>query len=203
MDIKLRLAAPSDAARLLRIYRPYVETTTVTFEYVTPTEEEFRARILEYSAEFPYIVCECDGTAVGYAYAHRYKTRFSYRFAAELSIYLDTDFCGKGIGGLMYAALIELLSGMGYKNLYGTVTDPNPASCALHKRFGFYETGREHKVGYKFGNWIDVIIFERIIADKNESASPALWNICPLSIRDIPDLAEEVLRKYEKIASSV
>ncbi len=203
MDIKLRLAAPSDAARLLEISRPYVETTTVTFEYDTPSVDEFRNRICEYSAEFPYIVCECDGTAVGYAYAHKYKTRFSYRFAAELSIYLDMNFRGKGLGRIMYGALIELLTLMGYKSLYGTVTFPNPASCALHESFGFYETGREHLVGYKFGKWIDVIIFERLIGEREESENPAVWRKCPLTIGELGDKAYEILGKYEKIASSV
>lgn len=203
MDIKLRLAAPSDAARLLEIYRPYVETTTVTFEYDTPSIDEFRARIVEYSAEFPYIVCECDGEAVGYAYAHRYKTRFSYRFAAELSIYLDASLCGKGIGRAMYGALIELLELMEYKSLYGTVTDPNPASCALHESFGFREVGREHRVGYKFGKWIDVMIFEKLTGERKESGDPSLWRICPLSVGDLGDRLGQILNKYEKIASSV
>lgn len=203
MDIRFRLAAPSDAARLLDIYRPYVETTTVTFEYDTPTVEEFRARIVEFSAEFPYILCECDGMAVGYAYAHRYKARFSYRFAAELSIYLDMGFRGMGIGRALYGALIELTELMGYKSLYGTVTSPNPASCALHESFGFLEVGREHRVGYKFGKWIDVMIFEKLIGERKESDEPSLWRICPLSVDTLGDKVDVILRKYEKIASSV
>lgn len=53
---------------------------------------------------------------------------------------------------------------MGYRNLYGIVTDPNPGSFALHKSLGFSETGREHLAGVKFGEWHDVVLFEKLIA---------------------------------------
>lgn len=55
-----RLATPDDAEVLQAIYAPYVETT-VTFEYVAPTVEEFRQRIIDRVSMYPYIVCEEDG----------------------------------------------------------------------------------------------------------------------------------------------
>ena len=51
-----RLATPDDAEVLQAIYAPYVETT-VTFEYVAPTVEEFRQRIIDRVSVYPYIVC--------------------------------------------------------------------------------------------------------------------------------------------------
>ena len=163
MSVILRQVRESDAAALSEIYRPYVENNTATLEYDPPSAEEFADRIREISAEFPYIVCEYDGETVGYAYAHRYKARFGYRFCAELSVYIREDYRRLGLGKRMYRALIELLTRMGYTNLYGTVTDPNPGSFALHLEFGFYETGREHSAGVKFGEWHDVVIFEKLV----------------------------------------
>ena len=158
--IALRLARPDDAPRLCEIYNYYVESATVTLECAPLGIAEFAARIRETLGEFPYIVCEYDGRAVGYAYAHKFKTRYGYRFCAELSVYCDREYRGRGIGKRLYAALIELLSMQGYTNLYGVVTSPNPASEALHRSFGFTEVGREHLAGHKFGEWFDVAVLE-------------------------------------------
>ncbi len=201
MSITLRFAAPSDAAKLVEIYRPYVENTTVTFEYDTPTEDEFASRIRDFSAEFPFIVCELDGEPVGYAYAHKYGERFSFRFSAELSVYIAEAHRGKGIGRALYGALIELLCAQGYKNLYALVAAPNPASFALHEAFGFREVGRANGVGYKFGKWVDLVTLELIVADKPEATDASKWRDCPKKIGELGDVADEILNSHEKTAS--
>lgn len=40
----IRIAAKEDAKALLDIYRYYVEHTAITFEYETPTIEEFEKK---------------------------------------------------------------------------------------------------------------------------------------------------------------
>ncbi len=192
--IKLRPVRREDAAVLVGIYRPYVEEKTASLEYDTPTVEEFTRRIESISAEFPYIVCEVDGEVVGYSYAHRYKERFGYRFCAELTVYLKEGFGKKRLGTRLYSAVIELLGLMGYRNLYGVVTDPNPGSFALHKSLGFSETGREHLAGYKFGKWFDVVIFERQTGACGELAD---FRECPRVIGEIAGY-QAVLDKWSE-----
>ena len=192
--IRLRPAKVGDAARLVEIYRPYVEVKTASLEYDTPSVEEFTRRIESISADFPYIVCELDGEPVGYAYAHRYKERFGYRFCAELTVYVKEGFTGKRLGTRLYSALIELLRMMGYKNLYGIVTDPNPGSFALHKSLGFVETGREHFAGFKFGKWFDVVLFERLIGEYGVLPDE---RFCPKRIGEI-DGYQAVLDKWSE-----
>ena len=58
-NLVFRFAAEEDAKKILKIYKPYIENTTITFEYEVPTIEEFRERIRETLKEYPYIVCEC------------------------------------------------------------------------------------------------------------------------------------------------
>lgn len=197
MDMKLRLAAPSDAASLLEIYRPYVENTTISLEYEVPTVVEFEKRIREFSAGFPYIVCEIDQRIAGYAYAHRYKERFGYRFAAETTVYISEAFRGMGIGRRLYGAIFELLILMGYKNLYAVVTGENTASMDFHEAMGFTEVGREHKNGFKLGRWVDVVTFEKIVGEKLDSEDHSEWNASPKSISELDGICEELLRKYE------
>lgn len=53
--LKVLMASESDAEELLAIYRPYVETTAITFEYEVPSPAEFRARIRQTLTRFPYL----------------------------------------------------------------------------------------------------------------------------------------------------
>lgn len=159
----LRFVQGADAARLLEIYTPYVLQTAVSFECEPPALAEFLQRIHTISAQYPYLVCEMDGSVVGYAYAHRQKERAAYRWNAELSVYIQPEYVRRGIGKAFYTALIEILRMQNVKNVYGGVTIPNENSEKLHEAMGFTKLGVYHKTGYKHGAWHDVAWFERHI----------------------------------------
>ena len=65
----LRIAAEEDVSAMLAIYRPYVLTSTATFEYAPPSEEEFLRRYHTITTQFPWLLWEEDGQILGYAYA--------------------------------------------------------------------------------------------------------------------------------------
>lgn len=101
----------------------------------------------------------------------------------------------KRLGTRLYSAIIELLGLMGYRNLYGIVTDPNPGSFALHKSLGFSETGREHLAGVKFGEWHDVVLFEKLIAPHEPLTDDPRG--LPLTLPELGrDRFAEILAKY-------
>ena len=164
----IRFAAAKDAAELLEIYAPYVTGTTVSFEYEVPTVEEFRRRVEETSARYPYLVWEEDGALLGYAYAHPYAARPAYQWSAELTVYLRQGVSRRGLGSQLYGALMELLRLQGVRNVYGCVTAENTASVAFHHALGFREAGRFSQVGYKLGRWLDVLWLEKAIASGGE-----------------------------------
>ncbi len=51
----------------------YVENTSITFEYIVPSAEEFADRIRHTLTRYPYLVAELDGEPAGYAYASAFK----------------------------------------------------------------------------------------------------------------------------------
>lgn len=161
--IVIRKVTEADAQALLDIYAPYV-ATPITFENEVPTVEEFARRIREIAAFYPYLVCEVEGRIVGYAYAHRQMERAAYQWNAELSVYIDEAFAGRGIGKQLYTRLIELLKRQHVKTLYALITLPNEASIALHRSFGFQEVGVWRQTGYKCGRWHDVMWMDLHIA---------------------------------------
>ena len=163
--VTLRRAHLEDAEAILEIYAPYIRNTNITFEYEVPSLSEFRDRMAGIMEGYPYLTCEIDGIAAGYAYAHRDKARAAYQWDAELSVYLREGCERRGIGQAFYTALMEILKEQHVRNVYGIVTSPNPPSEALHAAMGFRLAGVSLKTGYKLGKWIDVSCFERPLGD--------------------------------------
>ena len=182
---ELRFAAPSDAEALLDIYGCYMDTG-ITFEYTLPSREEFTRRITDISRDYPYLVWEADGRALGYAYAHRAFERAAYQWCAELSVYLRPDACRQGLGRVLYETLMDMLRLQGVRTVYGVVTSPNPPSEALHDALGFHRVGLFPRAGFKGGAWRDVSWFQKEILPYDTPA--------PLrSIRDVPPEALSAL----------
>ena len=185
-DLSFRFATENDAEKILAIYKPYVENTTITFEYNVPTIEKFRERIREILKDYPYIVCEYGNEIVGYAYAHRIWSRAAYQWDAELSIYTNEKYAGNGIGKKLYGILLEILKLQNVVNVYGLVTYPNKSSEKLHNYFGFKKVAFFENVGFKFGKWIGVTWFEKAI-------NPYFEN--PDSIKRISEIDESEIKK--------
>ena len=135
MSLYFRHAVLEDAAACAEIYRPYVEKTSITFEYIPPEEAEIARRMECYTPAFPWIVAQIGKTVIGYAYGSPQNTREAYQWNADLAIYLYEEARGKGIGRLLYGCLLDLLTMQGYCRAVGIVTHPNPGSEALHQPF--------------------------------------------------------------------
>ena len=155
----IRLARESDVEAMLAIYSPYVLETTVTFEYVPPTPDEFLARFQSITQKLPWLVWEEDGIVLGYASLP--FERAAYAWCAEPSIYLRRDARGRGAGKKLYEILESLLCAMGYVVSFAIITGENAPSLAFHRGLGYVPCGKMVKCGQKFGRWLDVYWLEK------------------------------------------
>ena len=89
--------------------------------------------------------------------------RPAYATSVETSVYVHVDALGQRIGTRLYTALFAALTEEQVHRAYAQVTLPNPASVALHRRFGFHEIGLQSEVGYKFGRYWSVQLFEKYV----------------------------------------
>jgi phosphinothricin acetyltransferase len=152
----VRSAVPEDAASCLAVYRPYVENTAITFEIDVPSVGEMALRIAAAHDRHEWLVLERDGRIIGYAYAHAFNPRAAYRWSAETSIYIDDDHRRRGGGRELYTRLLRRLTERGYRRAFAGITQPNEASNAFHRSFGFRDAGLYHRVGWKHDSWHDV-----------------------------------------------
>lgn len=160
--MQIRPATQDDAAAILAIYTPYVETTAISFEETAPDCDEMARRIAANSASHGYFVATQGGAVLGYAYGSTYRPRDAYRFTAEVSVYVGQNVQQRGVGRALYDVLIPHLEKRGFHTLIGIVTQPNPASVKLHEAFGFTHIGTTPQVGRKFEAWYDIGIWQRI-----------------------------------------
>lgn len=159
--VHIRSATIEDAVSLVEIYRPYVESTPVSFETLVPDSEEFKRRITNICARWAWLVSEVDGTVAGYAYGSSYRPREAYRYSVETTAYVSVEYQRRGIAGALYNALFGSLAEKGYANAYAGIALPNDASIGFHERLGFESIGIFPNVGFKFDRWHDVAWFYR------------------------------------------
>lgn len=161
----IHTASEKNAEEIREIYDYYVKNTAVTFDYDTPTAEEFRQRITNTLKKYPYVTAEENGRVIGYAYAGAFKGRAAYDWSAEISIYVKHGCSSKGIGTALYSELEDRLKKLGIKNLYACITHPNEQSEKFHEKMGYKKTAHFSKCGYKSEMWLDVIWMEKFIGE--------------------------------------
>lgn len=169
--VTIRPAVPEDTPALLAIYTPYVEHTAITFEYHSPTPDEFAGRIRRTLTRFPYLVAQAGGRPLGYTYAAPFKDRAAYDWAVETSIYVDESARRAGVGRALYHSLERVLAAQHILNLNACIAVPagedDPFltwdSQRFHQRLGYHTVGRFRQCGYKFGRWYDMIWMEKFL----------------------------------------
>jgi phosphinothricin acetyltransferase len=166
----VREATAADAAACAAIYAPYVTDSAVSFETEPPSTAEMAQRI---AASHLWLVLEDAGRVAGYAYAGRFHARAAYRWACEVSVYLEAGRRRTGAGRALYGALLPQLAERGFRVAVAGMTLPNEASVGLHRAMGFEPVGTYRRIGYKHGAWHDVAWTQRmLVTDDDPPAEP-------------------------------
>src|SRR5437016_10333264 len=179
-DVTTRPALLSDLPRLVEIYNHYILNTAITFNTQPFTLEGFAGWFQEHSdgKRHRLVVAVDDGSEgrlIGYAGTARFRPKEAYETTVETTIYCSPESTQRGVGTLLYRALFDLITGEDINRIVAGITLPNPASVALHERFGFRHGGTVTGNGRKFGKYWDVAWFERPLkvgqgqASKNRS----------------------------------
>ena len=160
--VTIRQVSEDDAAAIAGIYAHHVLHGTASYEVDPPSSDDMLAKVRQVSSRnWPFIVAEAGSKIVGYAYATQFRDRAAYRFACEDSIYVDHEVMGCGVGGALLAELIERSAAFGFKTMVAVIGGAEPASIALHARFGFSQVGRLEAVGWKKERWLDSVYMQR------------------------------------------
>lgn len=171
----VRPAEARDFPAITAIYAPFVTDTRVSFEFEVPPVEEMAERWRRLVTRgFPYLVGEVEGQVAGYAYVGPYRARAAYDWTVENSVYLASQWRGRGLGRALLLALIDAAAAADFRQMIaGIADDPDApfaaASIGLHAACGFTPAGRQFAVGYKAGKWVDLVFMQRALGNGAES----------------------------------
>jgi phosphinothricin acetyltransferase len=161
--VNVRPATENDLEAINGIYNHYVAETHVTFDDEPMTMEARREWFSHYAAKGRHrVLVAAEGdTVIGYASSSRFRPKPGYLTSVETSIYLVPDAIGRGAGAQLYAELFKAIAGEDLHRAYAGIALPNPASIALHEKFGFKRVALFSEQGRKFGRYWDVAWFEK------------------------------------------
>lgn len=90
-----------------------------------------------------------------------FNPRECYRFVADISVYVERQWRGKGAGRVLLERLVELGREHGFHKLVLSAFPFNPGGMALYERMGFRTVGIYKEQGQLDGRWVDTIVMER------------------------------------------
>ena len=163
----IRPAGEEDLEAINHIYNHYVADTHITFDDEPIDMETRREWFSHYgtTGRHRLLVATEGDQVVGYASSSRFRPKPGYLTSVETSIYLAPEAVGKGAGAKLYAQLFKCLEGEDLHRAYAGVALPNPASIALHERFGFKRVAHFTEQGRKFGRYWDVDWYEKPLGE--------------------------------------
>ena len=158
----VRPARSEDASVICAIYNEGIDDRA-TLEIERRTVDERRSWLAARDARHPVIVLESDGVVVGWASLNVFNARDVYRHVADISVYVARTSRGKGAGTALLTRLLELGREIGFHKLVLAGFPGNVASVALYQRLGFREVGLYREQGLLDGQWVDVLLMERLL----------------------------------------
>ena len=197
--VEVRIAQISDAPGIMDIYVPYILNTAISFETEIPPLDQFEKRIEKCLQKYPWLVCTIDELISCYVYASIHREREAYQWTCECSVYVRSQYRGRGIGKIMYDTLFHILRMQGFKNVYAGITLPNEASIKLHEKCGFERFATYENIGYKLGGWKTVGWWRLQINDYDQKPAPPIM----FPSLDQQLFIEQLHKAEEKIKKSI
>ena len=163
--MQIRDATVDDAPAISAIYNATILTTTAAWtEHPEPPAYRHDWIVAQQRNGNATLVADVDGTVVGFAAYGDFRdtTKWpGYRYVAELTIHVTEARWGTGVGRALMAELLARAHAAGRLQIVAAVDGANVASIRFHERLGFREVARMPTVGFKFDQWLDLVMLQR------------------------------------------
>lgn len=155
--MRIRRVSPEDYGAIAGILTHEILHGVAHFGASPATAESVGADFGRLDLErYPAFVAVDGSGVLGFCKSAPWQAREAYAWSVEVTVYVRADARGRGVGKTLYRELLPRLRGLGYRNAIGGITQPNPASVALHESFGMKRVALYPSIGFKHGAWHDV-----------------------------------------------
>jgi len=153
------------APEILRIMNDAILTSTALYDYKPRTAEMLAGWFeAKRKGNFPVLGAETDdGVFMGFASYGTFRAWPAYKYSVEHSVYVDRAFRRQGVARRLLSELIAAAERQDYHMMIGGIDAENAGSIRLHLALGFTHCGSIKQAGYKFGRWLDLEFYQRIL----------------------------------------
>jgi L-amino acid N-acyltransferase YncA len=162
-DLRVRAVRFADLPAIREIHNQGILDRVATLDTEPRTMQETREWLYQHGPRHPVLVAETAGLVAGWATLNTFNTRTAYQYVADLSVYIERQRRGQGIGTALLQAIIALGRELDYHKIVLSAFPFNTAGMQLYERHGFTTVGIYKEMGQLDGRWVDTIIMEKLL----------------------------------------
>ncbi|MGB0883018.1 MAG: GNAT family N-acetyltransferase [Vicingaceae bacterium] len=163
MKIEFKPINKENINKALTIYNWYVLNSTATFHLEAIGQQELEKMVSVGHSKYQSFLIYFDDKVCGFCYLSQFRYKEAYDKSAEITLYLDKEFKGKGIGKTTVSFLENIAKQNEIDNLIAVITANNSASISLFEKDGYFKVGHLKNIGVKFGEALDVVSYQKEI----------------------------------------
>jgi len=153
----------SDSAGIAMLINHEIRSGLAIWRYAERTDDDIQNMLSErIASESALYVAESDGQIVGWTSYGSFRAGEGYSRTMEHSVHITPSYQRQGIARELMSKLLSHADAAGVHSLIGAIEATNTASLTLHKNLGFEEVGRLPEVGWKFDQWLSLVLMQRI-----------------------------------------
>jgi L-amino acid N-acyltransferase YncA len=145
------------------IYNEHISLGQATMDETLKQAQDIATWVNNFNPRERLFVLTQDELVIGWGIIKRYSDREGYRFTCETAVYLAQDQVGKGHGSLLKKHLLQVCKNLEYKHVVAKIFAVNEASIAYNEKLGYTQVGRQSQIGFKNGQWLDMVIMQYLI----------------------------------------
>jgi L-amino acid N-acyltransferase len=153
------------AAAVRDIFNDAILNTTALYDYQPRSHETVLAWFgAKAKGAYPVLGAVNEaGELCAFASYGPFRAWPAYKYTIEHSVYVHPAWRRHGAARLLMTQLVERATAQQYHVMIGGIDADNEASIALHQQLGFRHAGTITHAGYKFGRWLDLAFYERLL----------------------------------------
>ena len=154
------------ADAILEILNEAIASSTALYEYEPRTlqgmHEWFKTKE---NGNFPVLGIEDNhGRLLAFSSFGPFRAYPAFKHTVEHSVYVHKDHRGLGLGLELMRALIAKAKQHDVHAMIGAIDSSNLHSIAMHEKLGFRLVGTLPQVGFKFGKWLDLMLYQLVLS---------------------------------------
>jgi len=166
MDWLIRNARPEDAAGIVSVFNPIIESGSFTLfdAPFTVEAERFFIEGLTPRDIFHVAARTTDDSVVAFQSMSPFASyTHAFDHVGVIGTYVDLGHRRRGIAQSLFAATFDAARKKGYEKIFTYIRVDNPAALATYVKQGFHVVGKAERHAKLRGRYMDVTIVERIL----------------------------------------